>query len=132
MNPALLTAVALGGALGALGRHGVNLLSERILQAAHIGQPPLATFAVNLLGSFAMGLLAGGLLMRLAPNDAMRAFAATGLLGGFTTFSAFSLELGMMLQQKQYALALGYGGVSVVAGLAAFLLGMALMRGLAA
>ena len=132
MSWALAAAVALGGALGALGRHLVNLLAERILSAAHIGQLPLATFAVNLLGSFAMGMLAGGLLGRLAPTETVRAFVATGLLGGFTTFSAFSMELGIMMQHKQYGLALGYGGASVAAGLGAFLLGMALLRALAA
>ena len=132
MSWALAAAVALGGALGALGRHLANLLAERLLPAAHAGQLPLATLAVNLAGSFAMGLLAGGLLGRLAAGEAARAFLATGLLGGLTTFSAFSLELGTMVAQKQYGLALGYGGVSVAAGLGAFLLGLALARGLAA
>ena len=142
MSWQLAAAVALGGGLGALMRHLVNLLTERLLAAAHIAQLPVATFSVNLVGSFVMGLLAGGLLAggllagglfgRLAAGETGRAFLATGLLGGLTTFSAFSLELGTMLEQKQYGLALGYGGLSVAAGLGAFLLGLALARGTAA
>ena len=132
MSWSLAAAVALGGALGALGRHLVNLLAERLLAAVHMAHLPVATFSVNLAGSFAMGLLAGGLFGRLAAGETGRAFLATGLLGGLTTFSAFSLELGAMLEQKQYGLALGYGGLSVAAGLGAFALGLTLARGTAA
>ena len=122
--------VALGGGLGAVLRYGVGLLAARVSPAV-LGGWPVATFAVNLVGSFLIGLLVGGLLARLPASDAMRGFLLTGLLGGFTTFSAFSLELGEMALHKQYGLALGYGGLSVFGGVGAFLLGMWLVRGLA-
>ena len=130
MSWSVAGAIAAGGALGALGRHLVNVLASRTLATMPLGQLPVATFGVNLLGSFLMGVLVGGLLARLSLGDGARGFLTTGLLGGFTTFSAFSLELGAMVEQKQYGLALGYGSISVGAGLGAFLLGLALMRGL--
>ena len=122
--------VALGGGIGAVLRYGVGLLAARVSPAA-LGGWPVATFAVNLVGSFLIGVLVGGLLARVSGGEAMRAFLLTGLLGGFTTFSAFSLELGEMALHKQYAMALGYGGVSVFGGVGAFLLGMWLVRGFA-
>lgn len=128
MSWAVASAVAAGGALGALGRYVVNVLAERVLSFLSLGQIPLATFTVNMAGSFLMGLLAGGLLLRFPSSEALRAFLATGLLGGFTTFSAFSLELGEMVTQRHYGMALGYGSASVVLGLCAFLLGMSLVR----
>ena len=129
MSWAVVSAVAAGGALGALGRHVVNVLAERVLSFLSLGQLPLATFTVNIMGSFLMGLVAGGLLLlRFPSSEVLRAFLATGLLGGFTTFSAFSLELGEMVTQRHYGVALGYAGTSVVSGLCAFLLGMFLVR----
>ena len=84
-----IAAVALGGALGSLARHGVNIAFAHIF-----GRPvPLATAAVNLAGSAAIGILAGLIASRrltMTPN--MRTFVFVGLLGGFTTFSSFMLD----------------------------------------
>lgn len=129
MSWTIALAVAAGGALGALGRYIVNVSAERALSLFSLGQFPLATFTVNIVGSFLMGLLTGGLLLlRFPSSDVIRAFLATGLLGGFTTFSAFSLELGEMIGQRHYGMAMGYGSASVVLGLCAFLAGMSLTR----
>jgi CrcB protein len=82
-------AVLLGGALGSAARHGVNLMTARIL-----GNPtPYATAAVNIIGSFAVGVLAGVLAaQRLTLTPAERTLLFTGLLGGFTTFSSLMLD----------------------------------------
>ena len=78
--------VALGGAIGSAARHGVNLLGMRWLPGL-----PLGTFVVNLVGSFLIGLVAAALALRGGAGAAP--FVMTGLLGGFTTFSAFSLDV---------------------------------------
>jgi CrcB protein len=82
-------AVLLGGALGSAARHGVNLLTARVL-----GTPtPYATAAVNMLGSFAIGILAGALAAeRLTLTPAERTLLVTGIVGGFTTFSSLMLD----------------------------------------
>jgi fluoride exporter len=82
-------AVILGGALGSVARHGVNLAVARVM-----GSPgPYATATVNMLGSFAVGLLAGALAsQRLTMTPSVRAFVFVGVLGGFTTFSSFMLD----------------------------------------
>lgn len=94
--------VMIGGALGAGARYGVGLALAR---------PgfPWATLAVNLLGGLLMGLLAAR-----APTEGWRLFLGVGLLGGFTTFSAFSLDTLKLLQSGQTALALTYVLASVV------------------
>lgn len=119
--------VALGGAVGASLRHGAGLAALRF----GLGGWPWATFFVNLLGSFLMGLLIGWLAFRgetLAGGQNMRLLLATGLLGGFTTFSAFSLEIAQYIQKDDWTRAIAYAGLSVVAGLALVLIGMMIMR----
>ncbi len=123
MNALLL--VALGGALGALARHGVGWLALR--HGPHGW--PVGTFTVNLAGSLAMGLLVGWLAFRGAGGkEAMRLFLATGLLGGFTTFSAFSLETALMIERGEMARAGGYALGSLVLGVAALFLGLMVAR----
>ena len=119
MNSFLL--VAAGGAFGASLRHGAGLLGARHLSANW----PWATFSVNLLGGFAMGLVAGWLAQRAngAAED-VRLFLATGVLGGFTTFSAFSLETMNMLRSGEAAKAAAYAVLSVVLSVAALGLGL--------
>ena len=96
-------AVALGGALGSLARHYVNIV------VAHVfGRPvPYATAAVNLLGSAAIGVLAGLIASgRLTMTPHMRAFVFVGLLGGFTTFSSFMLDTLTLTHSGDHALAM--------------------------
>jgi CrcB protein len=117
-----------GGALGAAARWGVG----RLLPASVLaGGWPSATLAVNLVGGLAMGLLAGWLSLRGGGHGQdLRLFLGVGLLGGFTTFSAFSLELMVMLERGRWGLALAYAGLSVVLAVAALALGLAIMRAL--
>ena len=118
-----LVHVAPGGAVGSCLRFLV------IAGAARLFEPgfPAGTLAVNVAGSFAMGVLAVALMQtdaaRLAP------FLVTGLLGGFTTFSAFSLDGVALFQQGQTGLAMGYVAGSVVLSLGALVFGMGAARG---
>ncbi len=116
--------VAAGGALGAVLRFWLSGLVMRFAGAGW----PWGTLAVNVLGGFAMGLLAGWLAGRAEGGQALRLFLGVGLLGGFTTFSAFSLEIMGLLERREIASALGYAGLSVFATLAALAAGLALMR----
>lgn len=118
--------VFLGAGIGGVMRHGVNLAALRALGPAF----PWATLAVNVAGSFLMGLLAGWLALK-APGDAghpLRLFLATGVLGGFTTFSAFSLDAVILWQRSETGLAIAYMGGSVILSIAGLLAGLALMR----
>ena len=93
---------------------------------------PLGTFLANIIGGLLMGLLMGWLI-REAPegSNSIRLFVGVGVLGGFTTFSAFSLEAMRMLESKSYGIFFGYIGASVVLSIAAVALGLFLMRGTA-
>ena len=107
--------------LGAMGRHGVNLLAARLFGITF----PWGTFAVNVLGSLAMGLIAGWLTMRaeLVWSQHVRLFLMTGILGGFTTFSAFGLETFALLDDGQFLRAAWNILVSVLLGLIAVWIG---------
>ena len=120
--PSLLI-VMLGGALGAGARHLVGSLT-----LARFGPGfPWATLSVNLAGGLLMGLLAGW-LARSGGSEAGRLFFAVGVLGGFTTFSAFSLETFLMIERSQYGVAAAYVGASVVGSILLLFLGLALWR----
>lgn len=119
--------VALGGALGSAARYGVNVWSGRLLGSEF----PWHTLFVNLLGCFAMGLLVELMALRLNVSNEVRAFLTTGILGGFTTFSAFSLDFALLVERKSYGLAGAYAAGSVVLSLAAVFAGLFLVRALA-
>lgn len=118
--------VALGGAIGASARHGLSLTMLRLFGPGF----PLGTLLANIIGGLLMGLLMGWLI-REAPegSNTIRLFAGVGILGGFTTFSAFSLEAMRMLESKTYGIFFGYVGASVVLSIAAVALGLFFMRG---
>ncbi len=118
-----LAQVALGGAIGASARYLTNVAVLRGIGPGF----PWATALVNILGSFLMGVL----VVWLAERDAMRLapFLMTGILGGFTTFSAFSLDAVALWERGEPMLAAAYVGGSVVLSLAALVAGMALTRG---
>jgi CrcB protein len=118
--------VALGGAAGAWLRYVSGILIFRSLGPA--AQFPWATLTVNVLGSLAMGLLAGWLARHGSHGEGWRLLLGVGLLGGFTTFSAFSLELVLMIERGTLFNAAIYAGISVLAGIAALFTGLALMR----
>jgi CrcB protein len=124
-----LILVAAGGAVGAVARYLTGLAALRSLGAAW----PYGTLAVNVVGGFAMGLLAALLAARgEADQDRWRLLLGVGVLGGFTTFSAFSLEVAMMIERREWASAFTYSTVSVVASVAALFAGMMLARRLVA
>jgi CrcB protein len=89
---------------------------------------PWATLAVNVVGSLAMGLLAGWLTKFGSGSDTARLLLGIGLLGGFTTFSAFSLELMLLIERGQAGTALSYAAISVLAGLIGLYVGLIAMR----
>ena len=117
--------VFLGGGLGAALRHGVNKLSL----AAFGPSVPAGTLIVNIVGSLAMGLLIGTLAaVPGGTSQNLRLFLATGVLGGFTTFSAFSLDALTLWERGQPAAALAYVLASVILSLAAIAAGFFLSR----
>lgn len=115
--------VALGGALGALARYLTGVVALRVMGPGF----PWGTLAVNVLGAFAMGML----VVALAQKDATRLapFLMTGVLGGFTTFSAFSLDAVAMMERGQVLLAGFYVAASVMLSLGAIMMAMSLTRG---
>ncbi|MEL6677488.1 MAG: CrcB family protein [Pseudomonadota bacterium] len=117
-----LSLVMLGGAVGSGLRFAVVTGAGRLLGSGW----PFGTFAVNVLGSFAMGVLAVWIMER---NGAAGLALMTGVLGGFTTFSAFSLDAVRLVEADRVWAALGYAGGSVVASVAALALGMLVARG---
>ena len=124
MNPYLL--VALGGALGSMARYGMGILVGQFWRESF----PLGTILINIFGSLAMGLFVG-LITRFTPSwqaDA-RLFVAVGILGGFTTFSSFSLDAIAMFERGEIGPATTYVLVSVVVGIAALYGGLVIMRG---
>ncbi|MBJ7447831.1 MAG: fluoride efflux transporter CrcB [Brevundimonas sp.] len=117
--------VAAGGALGAVARYGVGTLAGR-LGASHW---PWGTLTVNIVGGLLMGALTGWLAFRGGLYaESIRLFAAVGILGGFTTFSAFSLETALMIEKRQLALAGGYVAASVVLSILALFIGLMVAR----
>ena len=116
--------VFLGAGLGGALRHGVNLASARLFGLEF----PYGTLIVNILGSLAMGLLAGYFAFRLGIPQHMRLFLTTGILGGFTTFSAFSLDAALLMERHAYWSAATYVAGSVVVSLLALFVGLSLFR----
>ena len=122
--------VAAGGALGAMARYGLGLTVGRLAPGAGWPQSwPWATFAANISGGLLMGLLAGWLALKAgAGQENIRLFAAVGVLGGFTTFSAFSLEAALMIERRELATAFVYAVGSVVLAIAALFVGLMIAR----
>lgn len=121
--------VFLGAGLGGALRHGVNLAALHMLGSGF----PFGIFAVNVAGSLAMGIVAGWLDLHAGSDWSMwtRLFVATGVLGGFTTFSAFSLDAMALIERGAFGLAGLYVVGSVLVSIAACGLGLAVGRGFA-
>jgi fluoride exporter len=121
--------VFVGAGLGGTLRHALNIAIGRLIG----GQFPWATAFINVSGSFVMGGLVGWLAFRAgaAWTQPARLFVATGVLGGYTTFSTFSLESILLLERNQIGAALAYIGGSVLLGVLALWAGLSLARSLA-
>jgi CrcB protein len=119
-----LILVAIGGAIGASARHLVNGLALRFVGPNF----PWGTMAINIAGSFAMGVFIEVLARRFNASSELRLFVATGVLGGFTTFSAFSLDFAMLWERGAMAPAFGYALASVALSIVALFLGLWLAR----
>ena len=122
-----LLLVAAGGATGAACRHLVGIACMRLFGAGF----PWGTFAVNVLGSFAMGVLVELLARRFNMSMELRLLLATGFLGGFTTFSSFSLDAVGLFERGATMAAFAYVVGSVLIGITALFAGLALVRALA-
>ena len=116
--------VALGGAIGASCRYGIGVA------AAHFGsgQFPWGTFTVNVVGSFVLGVLVALMNFSWSPSAEMRAFLVVGVLGGFTTFSAYSLEVVLLMERDRLQLAVVYMLGLVALSVAGLFAGMRLIR----
>jgi fluoride exporter len=114
--------VFVGAGLGGMARHGVGIAALRLSSGF-----PYGTMSINIVGSILMGLFTGWFAMRGGPQ-ALRLFIATGILGGFTTFSSYSLEAVLLLERGETGTALAYILGSVVLGLAGLFLGLLVMR----
>ena len=120
----MLIAVALGGAVGATGRY---LFASQALRFFGPGFP-WGTLGVNIVGSFVMGVIVESLALRFQVSPEMRAFLVTGVLGGFTTFSAFSLDVSLLLEKKDIGLAALYAFGSLGGAVLALFFGLWLTR----
>lgn len=120
-----LLLVGIGGGAGAMLRY---LASAAVLRTFGLNWPWLGTIAVNIAGSLLMGVLAGWLAFRIDGGRDLRLLLGVGLLGGFTTFSAFSLEAVLMIERREWANAAAYSALSVGLCVAALFAGLLLAR----
>jgi CrcB protein len=120
----LILAVALGGAVGASLRHLVGVLVVSVFHAPSLW----GTFTVNVLGCTIAGCLLGFAVHAWSPTETMRAFVFVGIMGGFTTFSAFSTDTVLLIERGAWGAAAAYVLASVLLSLAGFFVGLRLMR----
>lgn len=116
--------VAIGGALGAICRYCVEIAATQLGS----GQFPWGTFTVNIVGSFVLGVLAAAMTFAWSPSPELRAFLVVGLLGGFTTFSAFSMDVAVLIEKDRLALAAVYLIGTVTISVAGLFAGLKLTR----
>ena len=116
--------VFVGAGIGGAARHGMNIWVARLM-GTHF---PWHTLVINILGSLAMGLVAGFFMERTDATGHLRLFLATGVLGGFTTFSAFSLDAILLWERHEYLMASLYVGGSAAGALIGLVLGLWSMR----
>src|SRR5689334_6610259 len=116
--------VFVGGGLGASLRHAVNMAAAKVFGTAF----PYGTFIINISGSIVMGLIAGYLAFKGEATQHWRLFLMTGILGGYTTFSAYSLDAALLYERGEFPLAALYVVGSVVLSIAGLFAGLALIR----
>ena len=118
--------VFLGGGVGAALRHGVNLAAARLFGTGF----PAGTLTVNVVGSLAMGMLAAWFAFKGDASQHWRLFLTTGVLGGFTTFSSFSLDVAVLYERGATGLAATYVALSLVLSVLGLFAGLTLVRGI--
>ena len=116
--------VFVGAGIGGAMRHGVNVAALVLFGPGF----PFGTLGVNVMGSLVLGLLTGWFALKLDPGQHWRLFLTTGILGGFTTFSTFSLETALLLERGAPWIAATYALLSVVLSTAALFAGLMLVR----
>ena len=116
--------VFLGGGIGAATRHGINLLAAHLVGTTF----PYGTLFINVTGSLAMGLIAGYFAFKGAAPQHWRLFFTTGILGGYTTFSAFSLEAALLYERGQVVAMTLYVLASVTLAIGALFVGLWIIR----
>ena len=119
--------VFLGGGVGAALRHGINLAVGRMLGTAF----PYGTLLINITGSFIMGMVAAYFAFKGDASQHWRLFLTTGILGGYTTFSAFSLDVALLYERGEIGLAALYVSASVALSIVGLFAGLALVRNFA-
>ena len=123
MKAGIVTAVALGGAIGSVARYFVSTIQNPTWTGF-----PYAIFTVNVSGGFIMGVLTELMALKFNVSAEMRAFLTTGILGGYTTFSTFSLESALLIQRQAYVTATGYVVGSALLSITALFLGLWIVR----
>lgn len=118
--------VFLGAGIGGAMRHGVNVAALKLFGSGF----PFGTLSVNIIGGLAMGLAVEWFALSHDPGQHWRLFLTTGILGGFTTFSAFSLEAALMIERGSYGMAAFYAVTSVAASVTSLFLGLSIVRAL--
>ncbi len=124
----LLLAIAFGGAVGSVGRYYIAELAERWFASILGVGFPFGTISVNVLGSFIFGALIESFSVAVMPSIELRALLFVGVLGSFTTFSAFSSDTYLLFEHGEVGRALLYIFISVAISLAAFYVGLCLLR----
>lgn len=120
-----ILAVALGGAIGSVARYGVNIGTAHIWGIDY----PWGTIIVNIVGSFLMGILIAKFAQMDHQSNVFKSFLATGVLGGFTTFSAFSLDFVTLWERAEFLQALVYLFISIMVSIGALFVGLWIIRG---
>ena len=115
--------IGFGGAFGAMARVAIS----HLFPASILGIPAQILF-INILGCFCMGLLAEGMALYFSISDNMKYFLISGFLGGFTTFSTFALEFGLLVERNEYILAMSYALLSVFLSITCFFVAMKLVK----
>ncbi|MEI9805177.1 MAG: fluoride efflux transporter CrcB [Pseudolabrys sp.] len=124
MNPQLIAAVAIGGAIGFVARYLVGVGSGKLFGLNF----PWGTLAINIVGSFLIGVFVESFALRWDLSQVWRAFLTVGICGGFTTFSTFSLDAYLLMDRGELGLAAAYLAGSVVRSIAGLFAGLQLIR----
>ncbi len=124
MNWTIVAVAAAGGAIGSAARYILSVLIQRMFGTGF----PWWTFSVNVIGCFVMGVLVEAIALRWSMGQTGQAFLTIGILGGFTTFSAFSLDVATLLERNAMMAAGGYVAGSVIFSIGALFAGMTLTR----